>query len=147
MARILPLLNKHSVDVRVGHDSHLEFRCCSDEVALLIANALRLKITLQWVRVYTYKEAAVESDGMIFGFMVHGIRPIRYEDCEIKRARKGASGWRKAKLTYLGELELADHPYPPHSAKKEDLKRMLWSITLQRQKDGKFPTYRFISSF
>jgi hypothetical protein len=147
IARIEPLLTKRSVGVTVG-DSRVQFKLNHDQDALDVAAALRLKIDLHWVRVYTYKQAIVETDDLYFEFCVYGIRPIHYEECVVKRAaRKNSAGWRKAKLIFGGELELSELPYPSHGISRTDLKKTLWRMALKYHADGKFPTYSFHDPF
>lgn len=150
LMRIEPLLNRHNVDVRV-RDRGMDFRCLTEEAVMDIGAALHIKVELHWVGVYASKQATAEADGLIYEFQVYMTRPIRYDDCIVKRAtRRNQSGWRWAKLMFLGDdhLILAEHSYPAHNMKKDALKKLLWDMAKRTKSDGaKFRTYAFIDPF
>lgn len=150
LSRLEPLANRHNVGVDV-HDRQIEFRCLSDEAALEIGAALRLKVELRWVSVYPHEEATVEGDGIVYKFTVFRSRPVRYEDCNVTRQkRKSMSGYKWAKLLFLNDdhATLAEHRYPPHDIKKDELKKLLWGMAKKTQQDGsKFRSYVFIDPF
>jgi hypothetical protein len=150
LTRLESLVNRHRVDVDV-RDRQIEFRCMSDEAALEIGVALRIKVELHWVGVYAHREAAVEGDNIVYKFTVFRSRPVRYEDCNVKRQkRRPMSGYRWAKLLFLDDdhATLAEHRYPPEDIKKDDLKKLLWNMAKKTQQDGsKFRSYVFIDPF
>lgn len=150
LARIEPLINRHNVDVRL-RDRGIEFKCTSDEAALEIGAALRIKVELQWVSVYAHRAAHVECDNLVYEFNVFRSRPVHYDECQVVRQkRKSMSGYRWARLQFLGSEHaiLADHRYPPVRIDKEELKRMLWDMAKKTKMDGsKFRSYEFVDAF